>query len=213
MDTKFVYVYLLDTLADWEIGLITAELNSGRFFKKNSPKFIIKTVALTTEPVLTMGGLKIIPDITIEEIDILSAAILILPGSTLWLKQDNSIIMEKTLQFIKNNIPIAAICGATMELANTGLLDKFRHTSNNLQFLKSVCTKYKGEDLYCEENAVIDNNLITASGIAPLEFAYQILKKLDVFSEETLNNWYNLFKTQKEEYFFNLLHSLQKADG
>ena len=29
-----VYVYALDTLADWELGYVIAELNSGRFFKR-----------------------------------------------------------------------------------------------------------------------------------------------------------------------------------
>ena len=28
-----VYVYILDTLADWEWGYVTAEFNSIRFFK------------------------------------------------------------------------------------------------------------------------------------------------------------------------------------
>lgn len=28
-----IYVYILDTLADWELGYVTSELNSGRFFK------------------------------------------------------------------------------------------------------------------------------------------------------------------------------------
>ena len=32
-----IYVYVLDTLADWELGYVTAELNSGRFFKKDAP--------------------------------------------------------------------------------------------------------------------------------------------------------------------------------
>lgn len=32
-----VYIYVLDTLADWELGYVTAELNSGRFFKKDAP--------------------------------------------------------------------------------------------------------------------------------------------------------------------------------
>ena len=32
-----VYVYALDTLADWELGYVIAELNSGRFFKKDAP--------------------------------------------------------------------------------------------------------------------------------------------------------------------------------
>ena len=29
-----VYVYVLDTLADWEIGHVTAELHSKRFFQE-----------------------------------------------------------------------------------------------------------------------------------------------------------------------------------
>ena len=32
-----VYVYAPDTLADWEIGYVTAELNSRRFFQKDAP--------------------------------------------------------------------------------------------------------------------------------------------------------------------------------
>ena len=32
-----IYVYVLDTLADWEIGYVTAELKSGRFFKEDAP--------------------------------------------------------------------------------------------------------------------------------------------------------------------------------
>lgn len=31
-----IYVYVLDTFADWELGYVTAELNTGRFFKKRS---------------------------------------------------------------------------------------------------------------------------------------------------------------------------------
>ena len=32
-----VYVYILDTFADWELGYVIAELNSRRFFKENAP--------------------------------------------------------------------------------------------------------------------------------------------------------------------------------
>nr|WP_257152608.1 hypothetical protein [Bacillus sp. AFS059628] len=31
-------------------------------------------------------------------------------------------------------------------------------------------------------------NLITASGVAPLEFAMEVLKKLDVFAADTLHS-------------------------
>ena len=40
------YVYAMDTLADWEIGHVTVELHSGRFFKVDAPEVCVKTVAL-----------------------------------------------------------------------------------------------------------------------------------------------------------------------
>ena len=33
-----IYVYVLDTLADWELGYITSELHSGRFFKRDAER-------------------------------------------------------------------------------------------------------------------------------------------------------------------------------
>lgn len=61
-----IYVYVLDTLADWELGHAVAELHSGRFFKKGAPPISLKTVSLTKEPVHTMGGLAIVPDCLIH---------------------------------------------------------------------------------------------------------------------------------------------------
>ena len=34
-----IYVYTHDTMADWEIGHVTAELHSGRFFKQDGRHF------------------------------------------------------------------------------------------------------------------------------------------------------------------------------
>jgi hypothetical protein len=33
-----VFLYVLNTLADWEIGYLTAEINSGRYLRKNIEK-------------------------------------------------------------------------------------------------------------------------------------------------------------------------------
>ena len=63
-----VYVYALDTMADWEIGYVTAELNSGRFFKKDAPGVTVKTAGISRSPVKTMGGLTIIPDCVVDDI-------------------------------------------------------------------------------------------------------------------------------------------------
>ena len=79
-----VYVYLLDTLADWELGHVTSELYSGRFFKRDAPEISLKTVALTKEPIHTMGGLRVLPDYLIEDIVTSENSVLILPGANTW---------------------------------------------------------------------------------------------------------------------------------
>ncbi len=35
MHTKKVYLYIFDTMSDWEVGYLIAELNSGGILKKN----------------------------------------------------------------------------------------------------------------------------------------------------------------------------------
>ncbi|MNI73852.1 putative protease YdeA [compost metagenome] len=91
-----------------------------------------------------------------------------------------------------------------------GYLDSRKHTSNDLEYLKMVCPQYKGEKLYEPGPAAADTNLVTASGVAPLEFAVEVLKQLDVFAPDTLHSWYNLNKTHQPEYFFQLMSSINR---
>ncbi|MFA6914581.1 MAG: glutamine amidotransferase, partial [Endomicrobiia bacterium] len=70
------------------------------------------------------------------------------------------------------------------------------------------CPEYKGEKYYRKEHAVSDRNLITAGGTAPIEFAREILKKLDVISDEVLDTWYKLYKEQDSQYYFKLMKML-----
>lgn len=48
------------------------------------------------------------------------------------------------------------------------------------------CSNYKSEVIFEMKPAVSDENLITASGIASLEFAREVLKKMEVFKADTL---------------------------
>ncbi len=96
-----------------------------------------------------------------------------------------------------------------MGLAQTGLLNSRGHTSNDLEYLKMICPTYNGENYYKMESAVTDGKLITASGITQLEFSTHILKALDVFSPKTLDDWYNLNKTNDSKYYYELMNSIQ----
>ncbi|MEC0243605.1 MAG: type 1 glutamine amidotransferase family protein [Candidatus Pristimantibacillus sp.] len=204
-----VYLYVFDTMSDWEIGYLIAELNSGRYYKKGLAPSKIVTVGIEKTPVTTMGGLKILPDIKLDECSIESTDTLILPGGDTWTETIHQPILTIAQRCLKEGILVAAICGATMGLAQTGLLNSRPHTSNDLEYLKMICPTYTGEKYYKMQSVVTDGKLITASGIAPLEFSVHVLKALGVFSSQTLDAWYSLNKTQESKYFYELMNSIQ----
>lgn len=208
MQNKKVYLYVFNTMSDWEYGYLVAELNSGRYFKKDVAPLKVITVGANKELITTMGGLSIKPEISLNECTLDSEALLILPGGTTWNEEIHQPILERVGQALELGAIVAAICGATEALANRGYLDTRKHTSNNLEYTKMVCPNYKGEKFYEMESAVSDTNVVTASGIAPLEFAMEVLKTLDVVTPDTLHSWYNLNKTHKPEYFFQLMSSI-----
>ena len=211
MKMRTVYVYVQDTLADWEASYAIAELHSGRFFKSAAAPLTVKTCALSRDPVTTLGGVRILPDLTVDEICLSEAALLILPGSDTWLTLQHNMILEKAADFLAAGIPVAAICAATVALGRVGLLNGRRHTSNDLDFLRTACgDAYTGEKFYDPQPAVADGDLITAAGTAPLEFARHIFERLDVFSPATLEAWYRLNKDKQPEYFYHLVESLPK---
>ncbi|WP_028594804.1 type 1 glutamine amidotransferase family protein [Paenibacillus assamensis] len=204
-----VYLYVFDTMADWEIGYLTAELNSGRYFKKGLSPCKIVTVGMEKTPITTMGGLKIQPDLQLDDCSIESIDALILPGGDTWTEAIHQPILKMAASCLNEGKLVAAICGATMGLAQAELLHSRWHTSNDLEYLKMICPAYTGEAYYKKESAVTDGALITASGVAPLEFTVQVLRALNVFSAKTLDAWYRLHKTHEPQYYYELMDSIQ----
>ncbi|WP_027634438.1 type 1 glutamine amidotransferase family protein [Clostridium hydrogeniformans] len=209
MNTKKVYLYVFDTMSDWEIGYLTAELNSGRYFKKGVQPIQVITVGNNKSPITTMGGLKVLPETSLDECNLKTKDVLVLPGGFTWTESIHDTILEKTEKALMQGSVVAAICGATVGLAKRGLLNSRSHTSNDLEYLKMVVPNYIGQKYYKFESTVTDENLITASGIAPLEFTMQVLKVLDVFKSETLQAWFNVYKIQEPKYFFELMDSIK----
>ncbi|MCK9152277.1 type 1 glutamine amidotransferase family protein [Methanobacterium alcaliphilum] len=206
-----VYIYLLNTLADWEISYLTAELNSGRYLDKKIPPVDLIKIGNTTEPIKTMGGIAITPDETIDNIKFEEDDLLILPGADTWREEENKKIIDIVSSIINEKVIIAAVCGATIALANKGILNNRKHTSNDIEVLKMFCPEYTGENFYLNQPAVTDDNLITASGLAPLEFSYEILKRTNLMKTETLEAWYQLYKTNDSKYFYALMESIEEA--
>lgn len=203
-----VYVYVLDTLADWELGYVTAELNSGRFFKKEAPEVSVKTVGISKEPVQTMGGLTIVPDCVIDDIVVNEKSVLLLPGANTWDSPKHGAIIGKASELFSAGAMVCAICGATAALANAGMLDQMLHTSNGAGYLEMVSPSYKGQNFYVDKPSVADHNLITASSTGALLWAKQIIERLKVFQPNTLDAWYAYFSTGEAQHFFVLMQTL-----
>ena len=208
-----IYVYVLDTLADWELGYITSELHSGRFFKRDAERVSLKTVSYSKEPIHTMGGLTIMPDCLIDDIAVSETSVLLLPGANTWNDSKHEAILEKAREFLSLGAAVCAICGATAALADFGLLNNRSHTSNGAGFLEMVSPHYKGQSFYINEPSVADNNLITAGSTGALLWAKQIIEHLGVFEANTLEAWYSYFSTGKPEYFFALMQTLPSGNG
>jgi putative intracellular protease/amidase len=198
MQQQTIHMFVFDTLADWEPGFAIAGLNNPAF-QAHPGRYRVATVGESRAPIITIGGVTILPDMALDELEPQSSAGLILPGGESWDQGKHSAALDQARRFLAAGVPVAAICGATAGLARAGLLDDIQHTSNAREYLQA--TGYRGQAHYRDQPAVADGNLITASGTAPLEFAYEIFKKLGVYTAEALDAWYGLFKTGDAAYY------------
>lgn len=202
---KIIYIYILNTMAEWEIGNILQAFSMEAMLKNGNKDFEIRTVSIDRNPVKTMCGLTIVPDCILEEIDDNNIAALILPGAERWDDEKHKVILQKSLVYLENGVLVAAICGATLELANLNVLNSYKHSSNALEYLTFFSKNYKGQELYVESPACIDKNLVTASSAGALLFAKYIIKYLNVFSDEKIEAWYNYYLTGEPKYFMELI--------
>ncbi|UXI03668.1 DJ-1/PfpI family protein [Photobacterium sp. TY1-4] len=202
IDKKTVHLAVYDTMADWEYGYAIAHIQSPEF-QKVPGRYEIKTVGATLAPVTTKGGVRIVPDITLAELEPESSALLILPGADSAVTGGITAFAEMAACFVAADKPVAAICGATAALAQQGLLDERAHTSNAPEFL--AMTGYQGGSRYVDQPAITDGNVITASGVAPIAFAAEIFRILDMYTETTQDAWWQLFAEQDPTGFYALM--------
>ena len=148
---KKICMYLMNGMADHEHGYLLTALSS-----QIEPKYEFCTVALSKEPIITMGGLKIIPDYILNEVnkDDIIALILIGADIQLWLNREQETILNLAIELLKRNILVAGICGATLGLASKGLLDERIHTSNVEFLLTNFVKNYKGIKNYRNDRDV-----------------------------------------------------------
>lgn len=201
-ETRTVHLAAFDTMADWEFGYLTAHLANGQH-QKRPGGLRIATVGLTTAPIRTMGGLQVLPDLALDQLDSAASAMLVLPGGETWESGANAAYVEKAVAFLGAGMPVAAICGATFALAAAGVLDARPHTSNDPAYL--AASGYAGAKHYVAEPAVLDGDLVTASGVAPVHFARAVFERLEVYEPHVLASWFKLYADRDPAGFFELM--------
>lgn len=184
---KEILTFIFDGYADYESAYICSELNAPE------TDYVVKTLSFDKEPKISMGGFRTIPDYSINDYPN-EFAMLLLIGGNAWIEKKNNNIKPIVDYAFEHNIPVAAICGATFFMGENGYLDKRKHTSNTLEFLKLQSPHYKGEGNYIEKQAVSDCNIITANGTAALEYAKEIMLYLKAKPADEIDKWYKFNK-------------------
>lgn len=187
MKKRTCAVFVFDGFADHEVSLTMASLNS-------SSDFAIETFSTKGQEVVSMSGLRIHPHTSLRQIDPEDFDLLLLPGGEKWETGDNLEIFSLIKASVGKKI-IAAICGATLALGDLGLLNDIPHTSNFPGYLLQYCCDYTGGDLYQFDPCVNADGIITASGLAIVDLAHEILRTFGVFEGRRLEDWKDLYQT------------------
>ncbi len=187
--SKAVYIFVVPGFADWEAAHALAEV-------RRHGKYRVEVVGLDLSPVESMGGLRVQPARRLSEVDPADVAVFILPGGDRWEQQPlEPALIELLTRLDGAGVPIAAICAATTVVARAGILHGRRHTSNGFAYLRDHVPQYEADDFYVDAPAVRDRGLITASGLADVEFAREIMAELGVLSEAGREQWTSIFRS------------------
>lgn len=191
MPEKAVYLLVVDGFADWEAAHALAELRRHGGYR-------VESVGLAQRPVVSMGGIRVLPSTTVGDVECTDVAVFILPGGDRWESAPMETEIAELLERLDAEaVPIAAICGATVAISRMGLLRGRRHTSNGLDYLRSHVPAYTEAANYVDVPAVRDRGLITASGLGDVEFARELFEELDVLSAGDRESWARIFRSAR----------------
>ena len=189
---KVVLLVLTDQWADWEAAYAIAGINE-------DPQFIVKTIAVDLFPKASIGGMRTEIDYCVDDyVDFENVALVILPGGYAWLENRYDEIAAFINRAVAFGVPIAAICGATLFLAQHGFLNDIKHTGDEKDyFLEKLKHEkgYTGKECFVSAQLVNDNGYITANETAAIEFAVEIFRLLKIDTDDEIALWHDKFKS------------------
>ncbi|MHA6205680.1 DJ-1/PfpI family protein [Dyella soli] len=183
-----VYFLAFDGFADWHAAQALCEI-------RRPGEWRLQTVGFSRQPVLSMGGLRVLPELTLAELELKRAALLIVPGGYLWERGQGDEAVDAARRVHAAGAPVAAVDSGVLVLARAGLLDACRHTGSWPGHIGAHVPGYAGAEQFdATVLAVSDGGVITASQLGGVEFAREVIRTLDLYSPSDREHWYRMFK-------------------
>lgn len=193
MSNEILYILLPD-FASHEMVYLMEAISSDEQQLKPNPKYVNKIVAPSMEPVAAIGGFRVLPDYSFENMPEDYAA-LVLIGGYGWLTP----VADKIIPIVKKTLDkgkiVGAICNGASFMAKNGFLNGIKHTGNGLEQLKLWGTEnYTNSKSYVHKQAVSDGGIVTANGSGVLEFTKELLLLLKNDTPERIEMYYQFNK-------------------
>ena len=168
----FPQVEVLDFCGPFEVFSVT-RLNEAARRETPSP-FEVLIVAETADPVTTTGGMRVIPDVTIDTCPPLD--ILVVPGG---MGTRQEIKNERLLSWIaargKVVETLTSVCTGSMLLGQAGLLDG-RHATTHWRSLPWMRDSFPTVTVEEKLHVVEDGHVLTSAGIsAGIDMALRVV--------------------------------------
>jgi putative intracellular protease/amidase len=165
----FIFIH---RFADWEYGFLAAGSEDWIGIRAFS-------LAPNGKPVTGTSGFRLMPDRALDEeanADLDAVAVI---GSDEWTADSPPDVSALLRGVSARGGTLGGICGGTLALARSGLLDGRKHTSNGREWILGHAPGYAGSEFYQDvPRAVADGPIVTAPGSAPVTFARAFLETL-----------------------------------
>ena len=189
MNNEILYLLLPD-FASHEMVYLMEAISSDESRLKPDPKYVNRIVAPTMEPVTAIGGFRVLPDYSFDNLPDDYAA-LILIGGYGWLTPASDSVVPIVRKALDDGKIIGAICNGASFMAKWGFLNGVKHTGNGLEQLRLWGRDgYTNSAGYVHQQAVADGGIVTANGSGVLEFTKELLLLLENDTPERIEMYY-----------------------
>lgn len=193
MSNEVLYLLLPD-FAEHEMVYLAEAIASDDYALKENPKYLNKIVAPTMDPVKSIGGIRVLPDYSLDSMPEDYAA-LVLIGGFGWMTPVADRVVPMVRSAIESSKIVGAICNGASFMAKHGLLNDVKHTGNGIdQLTLWGGDNYTNAKSYIHNQAVSDRKIVTANGSATLEFAKELLRLLENDTPERIEMYYQFHK-------------------